>query len=240
MLLSLSRKFSFKLNDQTLLLLRKLSFAKISSSQLGQDVWVLSKLEWKKNGYFVEVGASDPINLSNTYMLEKSFGWKGLLIEPNPTLAKKIREIRTSPVLEVLIDSSNGYDDLILATESEFSTTAKQLENSSHHLFKASGRSITIRTSTLTDALIESNVPFSFDYLSIDIEGGELIALLSLDFSKFKPRVITIEHNFRKDRDAIQNHLNKIGYIRDVSTSENEWDDYYFLEDLYQLGTNIT
>ncbi|MEL6721375.1 MAG: hypothetical protein AAFP82_21930 [Bacteroidota bacterium] len=53
-----------------------------SKAQLKQDLFVLSQLNFKKEGYFVEFGATDGVQLSNTYLLEKSFAWKGILAEP--------------------------------------------------------------------------------------------------------------------------------------------------------------
>ena len=46
-------------------------------SQIGQDVFVLYSLNWKKGGYFLDFGATNGVDLSNTYLLEKDFGWKG-------------------------------------------------------------------------------------------------------------------------------------------------------------------
>lgn len=50
-------------------------------SQALQDMFVLTMLNGKNNGVYVEIGGSDPININNTYILEKTFGWKGLSFE---------------------------------------------------------------------------------------------------------------------------------------------------------------
>ena len=61
---------------------KNLNFDNIKS-QINQDIFVLYTLDWKREGYFVEFGATNGIDLSNTYLLEKNFGWKGILSEPN-------------------------------------------------------------------------------------------------------------------------------------------------------------
>jgi hypothetical protein len=53
-------------------------------SQARQDEVVAALLRNKKNGYFIDLAANDPVKISNTYALEKKFGWKGLCLEPNP------------------------------------------------------------------------------------------------------------------------------------------------------------
>ena len=54
----------------------------ISHSKDGIDKKVLERLSFKKNGIFIECGASDGITYSNSYLLEQKYGWTGLLIEP--------------------------------------------------------------------------------------------------------------------------------------------------------------
>ena len=62
----------------------------ISRSQLRQDLFVLSQLNFKKKGFFVEFGAADGFTLSNTYILEKNFKWKGIVSEPAKIFYKKL------------------------------------------------------------------------------------------------------------------------------------------------------
>jgi hypothetical protein len=67
------------------------------------------------------------------------------------------------------------------------------------------------------------------DYLSIDTEGSELKILQSLDFSRWRFRVITCEHNFTVDREAIHSLLTAKGYVRRWE-EYSQWDDWYFLQ----------
>jgi len=53
----------------------------ISSSQASQDVFVYSLTNRKTNGYFLEIGSNHPITGNNTYVLEKRFNWKGIMVE---------------------------------------------------------------------------------------------------------------------------------------------------------------
>jgi hypothetical protein len=52
-----------------------------SYAQALQDMWVLSVLNGKKNGTFLEIGAYNPIFISNTFLLERYFGWSGVSID---------------------------------------------------------------------------------------------------------------------------------------------------------------
>ena len=50
-------------------------------SQSMQDMFVLTMLDGKKNGVYVEVGADQPRVISNTYLLETEFDWAGVSFE---------------------------------------------------------------------------------------------------------------------------------------------------------------
>lgn len=50
-------------------------------SQAGQDIFVMSVLDGKKNGKFLDIGCRHPIEINNTYLLDYKFGWSGVLID---------------------------------------------------------------------------------------------------------------------------------------------------------------
>jgi hypothetical protein len=59
-----------------------------------QDKFVLNMLKYKKNGFFLEIGSNDPININNTYILEKDYKWNGIMVEYSNewlNLYKKLR-----------------------------------------------------------------------------------------------------------------------------------------------------
>jgi tetratricopeptide (TPR) repeat protein len=68
-------------------------------SQVYQDMFILSVLNGKKNGIYLEIGASHPHKNSNTYLLETLFNWSGIGIEYQEDLAKQHKDTRRNPVL---------------------------------------------------------------------------------------------------------------------------------------------
>ncbi|MEI7670417.1 MAG: hypothetical protein WCJ33_10080, partial [Pseudomonadota bacterium] len=52
-----------------------------SYSQSAQDIFVVTALQYKMNGYFLEIGANHPLNGNNTYILESKYKFKGLMVE---------------------------------------------------------------------------------------------------------------------------------------------------------------
>jgi hypothetical protein len=93
----------------------------MSKSQLGQDLEVLKFYKNKKNGFFIEIGASDGIQLSNTHLLETQYNWKGICCEPIPFHYEKLVVNRPNSIcineavynqtgLTVTFDIANGSD----------------------------------------------------------------------------------------------------------------------------------
>ena len=199
-----------------------------SYSQLNQDIEVLQYYNDKNNGYFVEIGASDGIELSNTYLLETEYNWKGICVEPIPERYELLCKNRPNS----LCSNKAVYNDSNLILSFDISNDCDLLSGLSNHIdyhkviVDNNKRQINVETISLNDLLEESNSPLFIDYLSLDTEGSELEILKSINFSKYKFGLIDIEHNYVEPRRTdIRNLLLEHGY---KYKRENEWDDSYF------------
>jgi len=70
-----------------------------SYSQVLQDIFILSMLNGKDNGTYLEIGSGDPQNLNNSYLLETVFNWTGLSIDLNKSLIDKYKNLRKNPAI---------------------------------------------------------------------------------------------------------------------------------------------
>ena len=70
-----------------------------SHSQSQQDLYVLEKLNDKQNGYYVEIGAGDPVDISNSYVLEKYKNWKGISVDISDNFVEKWTSNRSNKLI---------------------------------------------------------------------------------------------------------------------------------------------
>jgi len=206
---------------------------KESFSQIGQDLFVLWALGDKKGGFFVEIGAFDGKTLSNTFLLEKNFGWNGILSEPNPDVVTALRSSRSAMIDTRCVDRCSGEEVRFdIATQPELSRIAtSQRDIRDRDGSRETGRLIESSTVSLDDLLNECDAPQSIDYISIDIEGKELDALSGLTFGMWNFDVLTIEHNYGAERSNIDNILYNNGYIK-VFTEFSRFDSWFISKEV--------
>lgn len=199
-----------------------------SRSQLRQDLFVLHELDYKKGGFFVEFGATNGIDLNNTYLLEKDFGWTGILAEPAKVWRNDLRQNRPNAIIEerLIWKDSNSILSFNETPIPEFSTIESLSYRDVHKGHRQGGVNYKLRTISLNDLLELHNAPSEIDYLSIDTEGSEYEILSCLNFQKYSFRVITCEHNYSKQRKLIYNLLTKQGYQRKYEEI-SLFDDWY-------------
>lgn len=196
-------------------------------SQLGQDLFALYSLNWKRDGFFVEFGATNGVDLSNTYLLEKDFGWAGILAEPARIWHAELVEHRSARVDFDCVWKESGQSlPFAVVEEAEFSTLASFVGLDAHKKARQSANWQSVNTITLNDLLERHNAPRMIDYLSIDTEGSEYDILNAVDFNRYQFSVISCEHNFSKQREKIYDLLVRNGYRR-VFEGLSRWDDWY-------------
>ena len=123
-------------------------------SQLGQDLFVLSELEFKKNGYFVEFGATNGVDLSNSHILENKFGWNGILAEPARIWHEALSKNRKCSVETKCVYAESGEQIEFNETESsELSTINAFSDVDLHRKSRQIGKVYSVETISLIDLL---------------------------------------------------------------------------------------
>jgi len=72
-----------------------------------QDNFVLSILDFKKKGYYVELGAAEPVKFNNTYILEKEYNWDGVSFDIDLNFYNKFKKTRRN---EILLEDAVKFD----------------------------------------------------------------------------------------------------------------------------------
>ncbi len=202
-----------------------------SNSQLQQDLFVLGILECKRDGFFVEFGATDGIALSNTYLLESEFGWSGILAEPARYWQSNL--LRNRPIAhlsDLCVWKTSGEKMKFRETKQmELSTIETFKGNDAHRNERSKGFVYEVETISLIDLLRRYNAPKNIDFLSIDTEGSEFEILESFNFDAYQFSVIVCEHNFTENREKIFKLLTSKGYVR-------VFEDISFFDDWYICG----
>ncbi len=197
-----------------------------SKSQLGQDLWVLERSGHRRDGYFVEFGATDGVRLSNSWLLEQ-IGWRGLCAEPNPRFFEQLRRNRRCAVSDACVGPHTGERiEFVLAQE--FGGFRQDMSDDLHAATRQAywadpSNRLVLETVSLDELLQRHGAPRDIDYLSIDTEGSELAILKTFPFDRWNVRLITVEHNYTAAREALRALLEGHGYRR----TEAQWDDWY-------------
>ena len=188
------------------------------TSQFAQDStiyynFLAGRLAEGGTGFFVDVGANAPKVLSNTYFLEKCLGWKGLCIEADPALAAVLRRERACTVVNKCVD----------VARTEVSYVVAGVAGTLGHIATAQEKgATTVACAPLASVLGEHGVKH-VDFLTIDIEGNEVSALLGYDWEAIPIEMLLIESAWSTE--VLDMMLSDAGMWR-VS-------DLSYLDDLY-------
>jgi FkbM family methyltransferase len=193
----------------------------------------LSKYLNHRNGTYVEIGANDGIEQSNSKYFEVFKGWSGVLIEPSPENFKELQRNRSKrnffancacvpfsyekPFVELmysdLMTTSLDLENDLMSIEDHIIESKKYLKRGEVHTFQSQAR-------TMTDVLKESNFKKTFDFLSLDVEGAELSVLQGIDHDEYRFRYILIEC---RDIKRMETYLKNVDYVLREIFSEHDY-----------------
>jgi hypothetical protein len=194
-------------------------------SQDGQDRFVAETVfKGMRNGFFVEAGAGDGLWISNTLLLERRYGWSGILVEPTSAFAQLQRNrpscrldnsclaavAKTVTLVEIFDTgqaalSPSARGNLLLSrTVDDAPQTLAQMDSHWGRALKQYEK----QAKPLGDVLKQHGAPACIDYLSLDVEGYEHEILSTFPFAHYLIRCLGIE----RPPEALIRHLAANGY----------------------------
>jgi len=186
-------------------------------------------------GYYVELGANDGIDQSNTLFLEREYGWRGLLIEPSLNryleLIKNRGGAGNSFACAACVDPD--YDaEFVRMTYANLMTVSSSLEtdlgDSAAHIelgmqFLRDDRESVVfgaTARTLQALLDDHGAPAVIDLLSLDVEGAELAVLRGVDHTRTRFRHLLVES---RDIGRLRAYLIPLGYEEQAKLSVHDY-----------------
>lgn len=177
-------------------------------SQDGQDKFIAFLFNNKLDGKFVDIGAHDGLDFSNTIYLEKNLSWKGICIEPNPVIFEQLKINRNCICLNCCINdtrgtykflSVSGYASMLSGLIDKYDQ--KHLDRIDQEITEYGGKKeiLDITALPLVDIFNEYDLS-EIDYCNIDVEGAEFSVLKSIDFTKIRINVFTVENNYNHNQ----------------------------------------
>jgi FkbM family methyltransferase len=182
--------------------------------------------DYNYKGVFLDVGAFEPILISNSYHFEKN-GWDVYCFEANtekiPLLKQHRKNVFNYAIYD--IDKEQTIFNVVESSGWTAGFSAVELSEEISKIFVCNDKKIkqiNVEQKTLNTILqTELNHITNIDILKIDIEGGELKCLHGIDLQKYSPKLILLE-NITNDIN-LQNYLENFGYVLDIQNSYNQF-----------------
>ena len=187
-------------------------------TRFGQELYSQGPEEWlirdffndRRSGVFLDVGAFDPVNYSNTYRLEHDFGWTGIAIDALKAFAPQYAEKRPNSRFFTAFVGETDTGEATLHVDPALAIVASG-DPAFAKEFTNKAVPIQVPRRTLDSILHEAGVT-KVDFVSLDIELGEPAALRGFTFSEHQPELLCIEAH-AKTRQAILDIMAGAGYV---------------------------
>jgi FkbM family methyltransferase len=187
--------------------------------------------DYSYNGVFFDVGAFEPITISNSHHFHLN-GWDVYSFEANPQKVPLLQKHRDHVFNYAITDTDSteplAFENVKSRGGWTASYSAIKVSQKYQELFGWNGSINKIETIYVDqrslNTIIRNEIPdlTHIDIMSLDIEGYELHCLKGLDLERFPPKVIVVENADTNDH-SIKKHLETFGYKMDKKVSYNEY-----------------
>ncbi|MCI0702746.1 MAG: FkbM family methyltransferase [Planctomycetia bacterium] len=170
---------------------------KFSFAQFGEDLVASSlfaSLKIDKPSY-LDIGAYEPIRSNNTYLFHRR-GARGVLVEPNVALTSKLQRKRpgdTVLVAGIGVDETPEADYFVLSDDELNTFDKDQADRLTRETTTKLLKVVKMPLLNINRVIAEHFGGSAPDFLSIDIEGMDFAVLRTLDYARFRPKVICAE-----------------------------------------------
>ena len=167
-----------------------------SWSQEGEDLILNRIFEYKKKGFYIDVGSHHPKRFSNTYLLYRR-GWNGINIDAMPGSMENFRRYRPRDInIEAGIAETEGFLRYYIFNEPALNGFSKDLsllrdsQNNNYRILNT----LLVPVSPLSKLLKKYlRTGHKIDFLSVDVEGFDLEVLKSNDWTSYRPHYVLVE-----------------------------------------------
>jgi FkbM family methyltransferase len=199
-----------------------------SKSQFGEEENAWNRYFFgHRNGTFLELGGLDGLLYSNSFVLERSFGWRGVIVEGSPGNFEEV--VRNRPEVLAIHSAVCNTTRMVAFLERRTKGCCRGVveslrENSLGQPSESDPRVIQVPCRPLRDVLLESPIRH-FNLMFLDVEGGEMGVLQGIDYAAITFDVICVEGNLER-ASAYEQVLAPQGYDlvrRRVKMRRNAW-----------------
>lgn len=209
-------------------------------SQFGEDKFIVNYFIKNNkspfNRVYLEVGAFDGYEMSNTYALEHGYGWRGLLIEGGPMLFDRLTKTDRPRSIKInkALCSEDGFVEFNDGAQGLGGLKKYEDKTNEETRIKWGQKKVKVQCAKITNLIRENDLRY-IDVFSLDVEGAEEEVLNSFDWN-IPVRLWIIEVNALvlngseiekqkciKVQDILKNH----GYIYIGKSSKISVNEFY-------------
>jgi len=167
---------------------------------------------------YVEIGANHPVATSSTFLMRQKYGARGMLVEPNPELAKNLRKFRPEDeIIQAACVADNSKEIEIIICNDANELTSSDPVFTKRFIDRGMSYSLkTVRAINVNELMDMASQNYDIYYLSIDVEGPDVDILAAINYDEYRPCIIQIEASESikpGNTQRIRDIMTKNGYV---------------------------